>query len=98
MRAFAQHARAMQVTCIQSLTEVGFAATPRASRALALSWVWKRAASSHTSSLVGHSSHPFMISFRASLSFLCNHTHHATIRMGTNHVDSTQRQRCSQQV
>ena len=46
------------ITCIQILTEVGMAATPRASTALARSGGCSRAASSHTSSLVAHSSQP----------------------------------------
>ena len=46
------------------------AATPRARMALALSGVCRRAASSHTSSLPGHSSQPLVISLRASARFL----------------------------
>jgi hypothetical protein len=61
-------------TWIQSLTEVGFAATPRANSALALSGVCSLAASNHTSSLDGHSSQPFIISFLASARFLCHRT------------------------
>ena len=56
--------------CIHSLTEMGMAATPRARMALALSGVCRRADSSHTSSLPGHSSQPLVISLRASARFL----------------------------
>ena len=54
-----------RAAAIQSLTESGSAATPRARMALALSGACRRAASSQTSSEPGHSSHPRMASSRA---------------------------------
>ena len=64
-------------TCSHKAMERGLAATPCASTALAMSGGCRRAASSHTSSLLGQNSQPVFSSCRAWLSLPACSSQHA---------------------